>query len=62
MKCCGLPAPVTAASAPTATQAVQSTLEAVLFGELLKPLTKDCGPLGDVLAASFAQRAVGPQR
>jgi hypothetical protein len=62
MKCCGSPAPSIAANAPAATRAVQSTLQAVLFSELLKPLGKDCGPLGDLLAASFAQRVAGPRK
>ncbi len=35
----------------------QNTLAAIVFAEVLKPLTKALGPLGDTLAATVADRA-----
>jgi hypothetical protein len=43
-------------------RAAQSALQAVLFTELLAPLVKNLGPVGDAVAGSVAQTLFVPGR
>jgi len=56
MKCCGSPTTSIAPIPPDVAHLAQSALQAVLFSEILKPLAKDLGPVGDVALSSVAQR------
>ena len=62
MKCCGSPTAAIAASPPDAAHVAQSTLQAVLFSEILKPLAKGLGPVGDIAVDSVAQQLFVPAR
>jgi hypothetical protein len=52
MKCCGSPTTSIAVNSPSAARAAETTLQAVLFSEILKPLAKGLGPVGDVAIES----------
>jgi hypothetical protein len=62
MKCCGSPATSSATDPPGAARVAESTLQAVLFSEILKPLAKGLGPVGDVALESVVQRLFVPSR
>lgn len=64
MKCCALPTISTAADVrPDAGRAaVDATLEAVIFAEVLKPLGAAFGPLGDVVTGTLAQSVTARPR
>jgi len=59
---CGSPTSI-APVPPDVAHIAESTLQAVLFSEILKPLAKDLGPVGDVALGSVTQRLfVSPRR
>ena len=62
MKCCGSPTTSIAASDSAATRALDTTVQALLFSEIFKPLAKALGPLGDLVVDSTVQRLTGPRR
>jgi hypothetical protein len=62
MKCCESPTASIAPLPPSAARVAQSTLQAVLFSEILKPLAKGLGPVGDVAVDSVAQNLFAPSR
>ncbi len=69
MRCCASLSPVPANATPAlATQSpsparvAESTLQALLFSQILKPLAKDLGPVGEVAVESVVQRMFGPVR
>jgi hypothetical protein len=62
MKCCGSPTTSIAAVPPSAAHVAQSTLQAVLFSEILKPLAKGLGPVGEIAVDSVAQHLFVPSR
>jgi hypothetical protein len=62
MKCCGSPITSIAVNSPGAERVVNATLQAIMFGEIMKPLAKSLGPVGDVLVASVAQQLFVPPR
>ncbi len=62
MRCCGSPTTSTAGNSAEAVRAAQSALQAVLFTELLAPLVKNLGPVGDAVAGSVAQTLFVPGR
>jgi hypothetical protein len=61
MRCSASPTTFTAAE-PDARDAVQRVVAAVVFREILKPLSDGAGPLGDVVAGSVADALAGPVR
>jgi hypothetical protein len=62
MKCCELPTTSIAGILPGAPSVAQSTLQALLFSEILKPLAKGLGPVGDVAIESVVQHLFVPLR
>jgi hypothetical protein len=62
MNCCGSPSIPISANQPNAARVAQSTLQAVLFSEILKPLAKGLGPVGDIAVDSVAQHLFVPSR
>lgn len=62
MKCCGPSSSSIAGNLPDAARAAESTLQAVLFSEILKPLAKGLGPVGDIVLDSVAQHIFAPSR
>jgi hypothetical protein len=62
MKCCASPATSIAGNPPAAAGVAESTLQAVLFSEILKPLAKGLGPVGDVAIESVVQHLFVPSR
>lgn len=67
MTCC-VSSTIVSASTATTTQSnntareVQSTLQGLLFSQILKPLAKDLGPVGEVAVESVVQHMFGPGR
>jgi hypothetical protein len=43
-----------------AARVAQSALQAVMFSEILKPLTKDLGPAGDITVEAVTQKLFAP--
>jgi ABC-type enterobactin transport system permease subunit len=62
MKCCASPITFIAVNAPSPARAAESTLQAVLFSAILKPLAKGLGPVGDVAVDSVVQHLFVPAR
>jgi hypothetical protein len=60
MKCCGSPTTSSAAQPPVATHVAERALQAVLFSEILKPLAKGLGPVGEVAVDTVAQNLFVP--
>jgi hypothetical protein len=56
MKCCGLPTVPSAADAPPAQPAAADALQAIVFGEILKPLSAALGPVGDIAVEALSQQ------
>jgi len=55
MKCCV--SPTISTGADPLPPAVEQTVEALLFSEVLKPIAAALGPLGDEFTAIVAERA-----
>jgi hypothetical protein len=55
MKCCGSPLISGAPIGLNPRTAATAALQAVVFGEILKPLAKTLGPVGDLAVESVAQ-------
>lgn len=55
MKCCGTPTPFTAVSPPDAAHSATKMMQALLFTEILKPLSAGLGPVGGVAIDSTVQ-------
>jgi hypothetical protein len=64
MKCCASPTTSTAADAnpPAAGRAIESTLQAMLFSSILKPLAAGLGPAADIAVESVVQHLFVPGR
>jgi hypothetical protein len=59
MRCSGSPTTSTAADARTR-DALNATLDAVLFREILKPLAAGLGPVGETAVDAVADRVFAP--
>jgi len=59
MKCCASPTISTAAD--RVVPVVSQTVEALVFGEVLKPLAAALGPMGDQLVEIVAERVFVPR-
>ena len=66
MNCCGAPSTSSSAARSvaerpnTAHGVAETTLQGLLFSQILKPLAKDLGPVGEVALESVVQRMFGP--
>ncbi len=56
MKCCASPTTSTAVNVPDAGRSAGQVMQAVIFSQILKPLTAALGPAGDMTVESIAQR------
>lgn len=54
MKCNASPTTSTVADPPDAKRAALNTMNAVLFREILAPLSKSLGPVGDLVVGNVA--------
>jgi hypothetical protein len=62
MKCCGSSATPGAPNGFDPRTAVADAVQAIVFGEILKPLAKPLGPVGDLALQSVAQKLfIGPR-
>jgi hypothetical protein len=59
MKCSGSPTTSTAADVER-TRAVDATVNAIVFREILKPLAAGLGPLGETAVDAVADRIFAP--
>ena len=55
MKCCASPASPVAVGPAASERAAQTTMQALLFSEILKPLAKGLGPVSEVAVESVVQ-------
>jgi hypothetical protein len=58
MKCCESPTTSTAANLPVQIderKRIEASMQAVVFAEILKPLSASLGPFGDLATGSIAQ-------
>ncbi len=55
MKCCGSPTTFTAVNSGVRAPAAANVMQAVLFSEILKPISAALGPLGDSAVAAVTQ-------
>jgi hypothetical protein len=67
MNCCEFPSTSVAAgdrsaARDRAARALDTTVQAVLFSEIFKPLAKALGPLGDVAVNATVARLIGGRR
>ncbi len=53
MKCCGSPTTSTVDNVPSPARTTTGVVQAMLFGEVLKPLTAALGPVGDTAVGSI---------
>jgi hypothetical protein len=55
MKCCESPTTSTAVNVSDATRGAGDVMQAIIFSQILKPLTAALGPVGDAAVESLAQ-------
>jgi hypothetical protein len=60
MRCSGSPTTSIAADDARTRDAVNATLDAVIFREILKPLAAGLGPVGETAVAAVADRVFAP--
>lgn len=62
MKCCASPTTSTVGNAAADVRSATKAIQAIIFGEILKPLSAGLGPVGETVVASVAASLFAPSR